>query len=69
MITEATDRIYRQTERGSQLLQDNYIVKLGRFDEGPEVAHVFNGTFQPALSGTYETTAYFLTSCKRVDGK
>ena len=63
-ICNVNEAKYHQTEGGSQLLQQDFIAKLGLHGEGCEANDVLQGTFNFPPSTT-QATREFLTACKK----
>lgn len=66
LIIQENERKYHQTEGGTELLNQEFLDKLGQYGEGPEVDNVLNGTFEYP-DNTSPATKEFLQHCKRVD--
>ena len=64
VISESNEKKGHQTEGGSQLLNKEFIEKLGHYGEGPEVHKVKDGTFSIPEHTTTETKD-FLMACKQ----
>ena len=63
VIASSNEKQWHQTEGGSQLLQDEFIEKLGNHGEGPEIHKVMDGSFIYPNS-TSTATKEFLSACK-----
>ena len=55
---------WHQTEGGSQLHEKEFIDKLGRFGEGPEIDDVLKGNFEFPLT-TSDATREYINACKQ----
>ena len=66
LILCENEKKYHQTERGTQLHHPEFVKKLGRYANGPEVDRVLLGNFDyPTI--TKEATKDFLDACSRVN--
>ena len=64
VISQVNENKYHQTEGGSQLLDKEFIERLGLHGEGPEVKDVLQGHFNFPPS-TSPATKEFLQACQR----
>ncbi|GFH50742.1 hypothetical protein CTEN210_07218 [Chaetoceros tenuissimus] len=66
LIIHENERKYHQTEGGTEFLQREFLEKLGKYGEGPEVDNVLDGSFE-FPPDTSEAMKDFIRYCKRVD--
>ena len=63
VYAESNEKQWHQTEGGSQLLEREFIRKLGTYGEGPEMHKVMDGSFIYPNCTTPATKEY-ITACK-----
>ena len=64
-VAKATEKEWYQTEGGSELLKEEFIAKLGRYGEGPDIRKVMYVNFLPPEE-TSKASIILIKACKKV---